>query len=175
LKKQIELIPAGQSLKTFGVKGELKIELDELLEEYILDSKVIFIPIEGNYVPYFITDYRESDTLLIQIKEIDTPEQAQALHHKKIYIDKNQIPPIILKQWENKSLHADFDGYTILDQTSELEFQLIAIEEYPGQTVAHVDHDGITKTIPLNEDLIIEINHGAKRITMQLAEGIFDL
>ena len=65
MRKSIDLISVGKTLKSFGVKGEIKVDIDELFEDYILESKVLFLNVDGNDIPYFIDQHREMDTLVL--------------------------------------------------------------------------------------------------------------
>lgn len=171
----IELIPCGKTLKTFGVKGELKIDVDELFEEYLLSEKYFFLNIDGNDIPYFIESFKIMDNILIKIKDINDPESTFMISNKIMYLDKRRMSLELLTTWSDKKLPYDFKNYNLLDLTSDITSPIVKVEEFPGQLVAHIIHDSQLRTIPLNEDLIHSINHDTKLITMELAEGIFDL
>lgn len=175
MRKSIDLISVGKTLKSFGVKGEIKVDIDDLFEDYILESKVLFLNVDGNDVPYFIEQHREIDTLVLTFKDVYNPEQVHMLQNKNISIDKNNLPLEIISKWEQSHIDQNLSNYNIFDLNSNIKVKIRSIEEYPGQMIAIVDYQSDIKTIPLNEDLIKNINHKEKLITMQLPEGIFDL
>jgi 16S rRNA processing protein RimM len=67
------------------------------------------------------------------------------------------------------------EGYTLFD---DVEGEIAVIEEvasYPQQEIAYIYYKDRTILIPLNEDLILNVDKEAKKVTMSLPDGILGL
>ena len=63
----------------------------------------------------------------------------------------------------------------IRDETGGGEYAILRTEEYPQQLMAVIDIAGREVLVPLNDQLITDIDKDAKIIRMQIPEGLLDL
>ena len=66
-------------------------------------------------------------------------------------------------------------GYMVVDDKNYNVGKVIQIDDYSGNIVLTVVHNGNELLIPFNEDFVIEIDDTLKKIKLQLPEGLFDL
>ena len=170
------LIHVGRTRKTYGVKGELKIEVKDLYYDDILKTEVVFVEISGKKIPYFIDTIKSKNNLLIKFQDIDNPETASLITSKKIYLRQEDLNPEIA---DSPNLDAfsleDLIGFKIKDSTIGLVGAINEIEEYPQQLIAFVAYKDRTCMIPLTAGLITSIDQEAKIIEMDLPEGLLEL
>lgn len=169
----IDLIPAGKSFKTHGLKGEIHIQIDELYENFIKREAVLFFNLDGNDVPYFIEKKSLKDLSLVKFKEVNSPEEAKLLCHQEFYIDRSRLTNDDFGSNIKEDQFSLID-FEIIDSTSHKTGRIINIEEFPHQLMALVAIDSNQYYLPLREEWILEMDESKKQIHMNLPEGMFD-
>ena len=170
------LHPIGYTRKPFGLKGELKIQIEEIFIEDLLQTKVCFLPFKGHPTPYFIEHLRETDSLLIKFEDIDNKENARQLANLEILLRKSDLSidpdqPLIDEDLE----YGAFVGYTLIDvQLGEIG-SIEEIQEYPQQEMAAVTYNDHPFLIPLNEHFIQSIDEVKQLIYVELPEGLLSI
>ena len=86
----------GFTKKCHGVKGELKVIVEEKYLEDFINTTAIFLMIKGKPVPFFVEKIRSGNDLILKLEDIDSKETAHPLNSKEIFLPSNQI----LKQEE---------------------------------------------------------------------------
>lgn len=174
-KEAIQLIPAGRTFRTHGIKGEIEVEADELLLGWIEKEKIVFFHVDGSAVPFWIDEIRHEARIFFRFEDISTPEAARALVHKEFFIDRSRLPSSILKKLDGRLEGPGLEGFMMEDKTSGRQALILSVEEYPSQLMAEVELDQKKIMIPLHPDLISRIDKKNKKIFVQLPEGMFDL
>lgn len=169
----IQLIEAGKTFKTHGLKGELTFEAFDKFLEFIEEEKVLFFIIEGNAVPFFIVEDCDLEEGMIRFKDIKDPESAKQLSNSPFYIDGNRCKGELADDGP-KDLDEDLIGYTFRDATSSKSGVIMEIEEFPSQILLQVSIQEKLFYLPLREEWILEFNQDQKFLKMQLPEGMFD-
>ncbi|MBK9107376.1 MAG: hypothetical protein IPM92_03090 [Saprospiraceae bacterium] len=169
----IELIEAGKTFKTHGLKGEMTFEALDKYFEFIEAEKVLFFMIEGNAVPFFIEEDCDLEEGMIRFKDIKSPESAKQLSNTPFYIDGSR--------WHgeptgdvHKEMEEDIVGYAFHDTTSSKSGVIMEIEEFPSQILLLVTIQEKLFYLPLREEWILEFNAEQKFLKMQLPDGMFD-
>jgi 16S rRNA processing protein RimM len=166
-----QYIRIGQLLKPVGTNGEIKIDIDDNFFDDFVNSNHFIIKINGNYVPYFIENIRETNHLLLKIEEIDGPESAANFTLKDIYLREKDITS---KSYSEQKSKEGWVGYTIFDKKRRVG-QIVDIEIYPQQLMASVVYNNKNILIPLVEELITDVSDENKILTMDLPEGLLDM
>ena len=161
----------GKLHKPAGTQGEMKLFVEDIFLEDLLNSDHFFIKMNGSFVPYFIEDIRETNHLLIKIEEIEDPESALGLVNKEVYLLTKSIRSEAFSSINEKQ---EYEGFTIWDKGVEVGI-IEDIELMPQQVIAWVNFNQKRVAIPLAEGLIHEVDAENKKIAMNLPEGILDL
>ena len=66
-------IQIGFTKKAYGVKGELKMKIEEQYVEDFFKCKILFISIGGKKVPFFIEDVRIGNAVIAKFEDINSP------------------------------------------------------------------------------------------------------
>jgi 16S rRNA processing protein RimM len=167
----INHIKVGSILKSTGVKGELKLEVEENLEDDVLKAKHIFVLINGDFVPYFVESVRDQDSIIIKFDDVHNPESANKLTRKEIYLRDNQITS---KKYHKGQELSSLIGYRLYNEDTLVSI-IDNISILPQQIMAEFEYMGKSKMVPLVEDWIKSIHHKEKRINMVLPDGILDI
>ncbi len=166
-----KLIEIGKIGKSHGLKGALKVKIQE---EYLEDFKtvgIVFININGMNIPHFIEN-TQSNYSIIKFEDVDDKESANILYHKSISMQESDIQFYTKKERGQFGL---YEGFTIHDENLGIIGIINKIEEYPQQEMAFIDYKNEERMIPLHQDFIIEINEKEQKITMNLPEGLLNL
>ena len=171
-----DLTSIGFTRKTHGIAGEISLKVEEHFIEDLLQTEVVFLGIQGKPIPYFVEGIRFTDKLLLKLEEIDSKELAQELVSKEIFLRTEDMLPEEQRQIMTDSLqYADLLDYTIIDDVAGKIGTIEAIEEFPQQEMAALTYEGREILIPLNEQLILQIDAKAKEVHMQLPTGLLQL
>jgi len=171
MKKYQEI---GSVSKTFGIKGQLKLNVVDTYLAILLEQEVIFLLEGSNYVPYFVQNIENGTQLLIKLEEVDSKEVAVKLSGKSIFIQAEKVN--ISEEEENSDLLFGWaKGYLIIDTDQEPVGDIIEVVAYPQQELAVVGYKGNEILIPLNEKLIVGIDEEEMIMMIDLPEGLLEM
>lgn len=170
-----ELIKIGNTQKAHGIKGELKLNVAEHFIDDLFETEAVFIEIKGQKVPYFVEDIQEGNIIFIKLEGVDNRSEAELLMQKDLYMRREDIS--ISDELINSGgmFFKYLEGYTIVD---DVEGEIALIDEvalFPQQEIAYIYYQNRTILIPLNEDLILNVDNSAKKVLMSLPDGILGL
>lgn len=169
-------VSVGYTKKTHGIKGQLKVKINEQFIEDFLQAEVLFIEIHGKRVPFFVEHKDIGNSLLLKLEDVESKEAAVAITSKEIFLREADIIPEEERQFEVEGLEFEkFRGYTIFDEIIGKVGKIEEIVEYPQQEMAIVNYRGKEKLIPMNDELIVEENAKKKMLMMSLPEGLLSL
>lgn len=155
-----DIVTIGTIVRTHGKQGELQCRTTN---EYWDDAEATFLILRINAipVPFRVLDWRvKGQDLLFTLKGITTEEQALALVGCEVSMLRSDIAnpeEQALLSWQ------DIVGYRIGEATIE------QIDDSTDNVLAQLS-DG--RLVPLHEDLITDIDHDQRIVTMNLPEGL---
>ena len=162
-------IQIGQIKKPFGLKGELKVDLEANYDSSFKKASVIFLKERGNHTPYFVEYVNKESGYLLKLEDVDNPEQAKKLSKQIVYLRASDV------EIKTPVLDANLKGFEIHDETEGFIGEILAIEEYPQQLIALVTYKEKEILLPLTEALILGIDPEERVILMDLPDGILEL
>lgn len=162
----------GYISKTHGVKGEVTAILDvDSTEKYSKLTAVVLKGKEGACTCEVEHLRPGKGTAIIKFKGTDTPEAAKALQGMEIYAALSFLPPAGKNQFY---LH-DVIGFTVCDKTHGEIGPVQAVLEYPGQYLIQVMRGKKELLIPVNADIVLEVDHPRKTVMVDVPEGLLEL
>ncbi|MCB0705167.1 MAG: 16S rRNA processing protein RimM [Saprospiraceae bacterium] len=168
-----EYIEVGYSKKTHGIRGELKVVVEDHFLDDFLNAKAVFLDLPGGKVPYFLDTIRDAGSLLASFEDIDSKEKALPLSGKAIFLRKEDVSASKPQFQEGTSEF--LQGYKVFDAIAGEIGRIDRVEEYPQQEMAIVELEKKTLLIPLHPDLIVRIDEVKKELHCQLPEGLLEL
>lgn len=162
----------GYISKTKGLKGEVQLFFE--FEDYMdLDFDMIFIEIEKKLVPFFISSIKvhPNQTAYLFLDDVDHIDKTKSIIRKKVYLTLDKMPE---RDPEDFRM-TDLKGYQVHDESFGHIGEIQEIFEYPQHFVASVMHNEKEILLPINEDLIVEIDPENKELYLELPEGLLDL
>ena len=168
----------GFTKKTYGVKGELKLNIQDKYLEDLAQTEVLFLGIAGRKIPNFIEYINFENPFTIKFEDYNTKEAVIELTGKEIFMRKSDLLPVEEKMLiveEDSLFYEKYTGFTIRDNLLGVLGKIKEVIAFPQQEMAVVLIKEKEVLIPLNEQLIVEIDEAKQLIVMELPEGIVDL
>ena len=162
----------GDVLKTFGAYGELIAKVQEDTPRAILQNKEpVFVYIDGTPVPFYIKSAEPKGTskLVVVFEDMETEALATELVGKSIYLASEKVVA------EHSSELDMLVGYTAIDQNHEELGLVKEVMDIPGNPCLVLDRQAAEVIVPLNQDLITEINRQKKQIHLNMPDGLLEL
>ena len=163
----MEYILIGKIINTFGIKGELKVEIHtDFVEERYSAGSVFYIGDEKT--EYKSSGYRiHKGFVLLSLKGYEDINLVENLRNKKIYIKDSD-----LKTLNNAYYFKDLmDCGVYMD--NELKGKVISVEE--GKTSSYIrveKKDGSTNLVPVLDVYLEKVDINNKRIDLKHMEGL---
>jgi len=170
----MELVKIGRIGKTHGVKGELKISVEDRYYDDAFMVESFILKLGGQPLPHFIKYLRGDRTLLLKLEGVDDKETASALQFIDIFLPKASVSEANAK-FEDQIVFLSWVGYTVLDETMGNIGEIDFVYELPEHYLAELIIEHKTVIIPLHFDLIKEVDDKEKTVLMSLPEGILDV
>jgi 16S rRNA processing protein RimM len=169
------LVRIGKTQKAHGLKGELKLNVEEYFIDDLFETEALFIELKGQKVPYFIENLQEGNSIILKLEGINSRNEAEQLAHKELFMRREDIhlSDEIINSGGLK--YKFLEGFTIYDNVEGEIAVINEVAEFPQQEMAYITYKTKTLLIPLNDDIILEINREEKKVMMNLPEGILNL
>jgi 16S rRNA processing protein RimM len=162
-----EFIKVGYCIKTFGVKGGLRLAPEPGFEKLFEDERAFFFVIDGSMVPFLVQRREgEGESWDFFFKRIDSKEAATPFSDKDVFIEKREGLEIEAKPT------TDLAGWVLVDSQSGKRGEVIRIEEYPEQTMMITRIDNEEHLVPLVDEWIERIDEDESTLYLLLPEGL---
>ena len=162
----------GKIIKTHGNNGDVTayLDVDEPLEYEWLD--MVFLNINKTPVPYFIENIRIlNNKAVITFEDINDLEKAITLVKKEMYLPLSSLP----KLSGNNFYYHEVEGFEVVDEKFGKIGTLKEVLDYPNQAVMQIFYDEKEVLIPVNDDIIREVDRKNKIIKIKAPDGLIDV
>jgi 16S rRNA processing protein RimM len=170
-----KLIKIGATQNPHGLKGELKVFIEEEYEDDFHNTDTVFLVYAGKSVPYFVESVRGGNAMIVKFEGIDSIEAATRIAKKPLEIRESDRIPEEERVVEMVESFDFLEGYTIIDVSLGQIAVIEEVIEMPQQEMAVIQYNNNERLVPLNDRLIVSIDDKTKTITMDLPEGLLDL
>jgi 16S rRNA processing protein RimM len=164
----------GSFRKSHGIAGTLDLVFEPEWETSVEHAELFITDTDGLPVPWFVAPdgirITSSKSALVDLLWVDNLQAAKRLCGSSVYIPKSNIIPN-----EESSGLSEWAGFSIYNETGALIGMVNNMENYAGNLVMMVDTPWGEKMVPLHPDLIIELDHETRRMTMEFPEGLLDI
>lgn len=167
-------IKIGTIAKTHSIKGQVILRLKHPCLRNIKHLESVFIEIDGLPVPFFISGYsqRNNEELILMIDDINTEHKARDLVMCDVWLHSDHIGDLALDPaLRNLSL----TGYEVVDVNLGSLGILEEILEFDQNPLLKIIHNKKEILIPLQSDIICEVDDAAKKILVNTPGGLVDL
>ncbi len=164
------LLQLGYILKTHGLTGAVKLKVTEPAIFPAETPRAFFVDIEDPPIPCFIESIRETrpDECIVKFEDFNSLEAAKKLQGRSVFLEHDPAddPSFVFQR---------LTGYRIIDTRLGPVGTIEAVIEMPGQYMAQLFLQGQEVLIPLNDDLVVEVNDAEQQIQMALPEGLLEV
>lgn len=174
-----DLTQVAQAVKSNGVNGELIMHFRDIDPDEINITEPVFIYFDGLPVPFFIDSIsrRSSTKAVVHLVDIDSLEDSEEIVGKAVYAEQSS------SEAEAEGF-GDLIGWTLYapvsdrDESDEEEIEVEEIGEIidfldiPQNPCIEVDTKNGAVTLPLHEDLIIDLDPESQEITLIIPNGL---
>jgi len=161
----------GYVTKTHGLKGEIQIYLDADEPKAYNELESMFILRNNSLIPFFIDTLQiNRDKALVKLDDIDSIEEAQPLVSSEIYLPLSFLPKLDNGQY----YYHEIIGFDLFDQKN-LIGQVTNVLTNSSQTLLALDAKGVEVLVPLNDEVIKNVDLVEKKIFAELPEGLLEI
>ncbi len=162
----------GTVTRTHALKGEVVAHLLADNNTHFKNLESVFVELNNQLVPFFISGISiRGNSAIIKFDDYDSKEEGQKLIKCMLFLPNVMMP----EPEEGEVNHHQLVGYAMLDPAGKPLGAIEAIDEYPAQLIIRTTHQGREVLIPMADDFVVQIDHEAKTVTLNLPEGYIDL
>jgi 16S rRNA processing protein RimM len=171
-----KLVKIGFTKKPHGLKGEVKLQIDDQYLEDLMETEVVLLTIKGKPTPYFVEDIRVGNAIIAKFEDIDSVEAANEIASKEMSLREVDILTDEERTYEEEEgmEYDDCVGYKIMDGDI-LVGEIEEVVEFPQQEMAILTREGKDILIPLNVAFVLRRDDDSKTIFMDLPKGLLEL
>lgn len=163
----------GNISKTHGLKGEVVFNFtDDIFDT--TDADYLIVDVDGILVPFFFDEYRfrSNNSALVKFDDIDSANQAQQIVGCDVFFEKAKAA----EAGEEEISLNYFIDFKIITKNGETVGRIIDIDDNTENWLFVIEkNDGNEALIPAHEELITDIDHEARILTMDLPDGLLEL
>ncbi len=167
----MDLIEIGWTGKPHGLKGEIKLRIQEFYEDDLLAAKSLLIG--DPPVPYFVERLRAGGAIIGKFETLDTREHVALLSGKPVWLQTSQVTEVA--QDEPDTPWDVAIGYTIKAEGYPDLGPITGIMDMPEHYLAELTYKGKDILVPLHENLVLSVDEEGEVLEMMLPEGLLDL
>jgi 16S rRNA processing protein RimM len=163
----------GRLVKAHGLKGTFQVLLQVNNAEDYLNLESIFVEHQQKLIPFFISDFtlQNNERAYLTLEEITTKEKAQTYQNAGLYIKEEHMSDHDL---DNDSL-ADIIGYNIIDERLGELGPITDYYEKVGQDLIAFEYKNQEVLIPVDDDIVLEIDDDRETISTRIPEGLLEI
>lgn len=169
-------ISIGKISKPHGVRGVLKFIADYNFNEDFLKATVLFIQQGNTNLPYIIESIERPGTYeyLVKFEDVNQREVSEKLAKKEVFTTQENLDKWVIEEEEYDSF-SYLVGFDLFNQNQELLGKIEDVLELPQHELAQLNINGKEVLIPLDENLIIEIDEEKHAIHIHIVDGLLDI
>ncbi len=162
----------GYVQKTHGLKGEVTVALEANAPDEVDAITSIFLEVKGRLIPYFIEAISlKGDKAFVKFEDVTTSEQANQLKGASLYLPKAIRP----KSKRGEFYNDEIIGFVVIDASVGKLGTVVRVENEEVNPLLIVQQEEKEIAIPINAPFITSVNKTAKKIEVNLPEGLLDL
>ena len=167
-----ECFHLGYVIKKHGLSGEVNILLDVDMPQQYQEMESVFVEINDKLVPFFIESISiKGNKAIVRFEDVNTAEQADDLRGKGLFLPLSFLPDL----GEGKFYYHEIMQYHVVDKVHGDIGTVKDIYTSPNQDLLAVDHNNKEVLIPINDEIIGEVDHDQKVLHVSLPEGLLDV
>lgn len=163
----------GYVAKLHGFKGEVSLFLDVTNPDEYKELSSLYIDINGNLTPFFISSIQIRNKGFAQVKfeGIDNELDAKVILRKQLYLPLEVLPPLSGINFYDHEV----EGFKVIDELFGEVGILQQVIDLKINPLLQIESNGKEVLVPLIDNLIKHIDRDKKQMTIQAPEGLIQL
>lgn len=163
----------GKIVKTSGYLGNLVFFFDVDNIEYYKDLEAVFVDSFGELIPFAIQSItiRNNNTAFVKLEDVDAEEEAIALVGSDVLLPLSYLPPLS----GNKFYYHEIIGFKVMDKKKGAIGHITSVIDQGPQDIFVIDYNGVEILLPINDDIILDVQREKRSIIVQAPEGLIDI
>ena len=168
-----ETFHLGYIAKLHGFKGEVSLFLDVTNPSQYKDMDMVFIEIDGQLVPHFISSLKLKNKgfAAVKFEGVDTEEVARKLNRKNVYLPASMLPELQGKEFYDHEVV----GFTVIDKDFGTVGTLGAVIDNAVNPLIQVFNDTKEVLIPLGKDTVQKVDRSKKELHIVSPPGLISM
>jgi 16S rRNA processing protein RimM len=166
------LVTIGKAIKTFGVKGEMKIEpLTDFPERFRELHRVYLVSPAGKEIVCEVRSSRNAGgATYLLFAGYDTPEKAKVLNGWFLKIPEEETVPLP----DGSYYWFELIGMEVVSESGEKLGAIVDIFQTGSNDVYVLKKGGKEVYIPATKEVIRQVDKKARRMTIRVLEGLLE-
>ena len=161
MAKEPAVVPIGKIVTTFGLRGQMKVELMTNMVERFDAGKFVLLKGESRKI---LASRLQKNQVVLELEGIRKIEQAEALKWEILSVPKGERPALD----DDEYLVDDLIGMTVVTTDGKTLGKVNEVQEYPAHDVLVVGEI----LIPAIEEFVEMVDFEAETITVKVIEGM---
>jgi len=162
----------GMVLKPHGLKGGLYISLDTDFPEDYQEMESVFLLQNGKLVPFFIEQIQVNNKeALVKFEDVEDKDAAVALRGCTLHLPLSELPELTGSQF----YFHEINGFQVEDVDKGMLGVVKEVFEAGHQDLIGMEFKGKEVLIPINDDVILNVDREKLLLTVSLPEGLLEL
>jgi len=164
----------GKVVSKFSFKGEVLVKLDTDEPGLYENLESVFVDFRNKLIPFFIaqSSLQKSDLLRLRFEDVEGEEEADRLIGSSLYLPLSMLPKLTGKRF----YYHEIIGFDVVDNERGLLGKIMSVNDQTPQALLEVKTaEDKEILIPINDNIIREINRIEKIIRVAAPEGLVDL
>lgn len=162
----------GMVLKPHGLKGELYISLDTDYPEDYKEMESVFLLQNGKLVPFFIEYIQlKNKEALVKFEDVENKDAAVNLRGSTLHLPLTELPELE----GNRFYFHEIAGFQIEDSEKGMLGIVKEVFEAGHQDLIGMEYKGKEVLIPINDDVILNVDRDKALLQVSLPDGLLEL
>ena len=162
----------GKTLKPHGLKGDVAVKLDVDVPQHYAGLDMVWVRRQGALVPYSLSSVSvRPKVTVVHFEGVDDVEAAAAMSGHELLLPTAALPKLGGLQF----YYHEVVGFELVDLTRGSLGTIEQILDLPGNPLFKSIRHGTEGLFPMSDAVLHDVDRAARKITLDLPEGMFDL
>lgn len=162
----------GMVLKPHGLKGGVYISLDTDFPEDYQEMESVFLLQNGKLVPFFIEQIQvKNKEALVKFEDVEDKDAALVLRGCTLHLPLTELPELTGSEF----YFHEISGFQVEDTEKGMLGVVKEVFEAGHQDLIGMEYKGKEVLIPINDDVILNVDRDKSLLTVSLPEGLLEL
>lgn len=161
----------GKITKLHGYKGAVTLFLDSDDPARYKTLDGIFLEIQGQLIPYFLTRFDlKGNKAVVEFEGVTSEEDASPLVNKEAFLPLALLPALSGKQF----YFHEVMGFKLVDKTLGELGVVEDITDHPTNPLFVTTYKGNETLLPMHDQFLVSVDRKNQSIHLDLPEGLLD-